>query len=105
MRNSKRVASKKMPKPTGWQLRETDYNDNSREKAGMDIPLDIVDIMQNGYHIYTDGCFMGYKNYTAKDRHSRERLVARKKAACKAGWGVAFSTRVRHLEMKKTLPR
>ncbi len=82
MRSIKRVTNNKMPKAIGWQLREIDYNDNIRERAGMDTPLDIVDIMQSAYHIYTDGSFTGHKNYTAKDRHSRERQVDKNNAAC-----------------------
>jgi ribonuclease HI len=76
-------------KPIGWQLAELNYNDIIREQVGLDIPPDVTEIMQNAFHIYTDGSFTGHLNYTKKKKHERERRPPNNTRA-KAGWGVAI---------------
>ncbi len=80
-------------KPIGWVLVELDYNDGICERVGMDIPVDIAEIMKDAYHIYTDGSFTGHRCHTAKDKCSRRKQATNNATACKAGWGVAIFDR------------
>ncbi len=84
----KPTGNREARKPTGWVIRELDFNDGIRERVGMNIPVDIAELMKDAYHIYTDGSFTGHRSYTAKAKHNREKQ-APNKTAPKAGWGVA----------------
>ena len=52
-------------------MTELDNNDLIREDLGMEVPLEAAQIMQNAYHVYTDGSFTGYRN--VRVRHASHR--------------------------------
>ena len=79
-------------KPINWQPVEIDYNDKIRESVGAEMPVDVAEIAQNAYHIFTDGSFTGHRNHMGrhKNRAPRNNLPP---TPCRAGWGVAFFDR------------
>ena len=82
----------KQYKPINWQPAEIDYNDKIREGVGTERPVDVAEIAQNAYHIFTDGSFTGHRSHQGrhKNRAPRNNLPP---TPCKAGWGVAFFDR------------
>ncbi len=62
-------------KMIGWLLSELTYNDNLRERMGMEAPLDVAEVNLNAHHVYTDGSFTGFRNI----HKSRWRDRAKKK--------------------------
>ena len=60
------------------------YNDLIRENLGMEVPLEAAQIMQDAYHVYTDGSFTGYRN--VRVRHASHRKGPEQKPI--AGWGL-----------------
>ncbi len=73
MQRPRPTGNKKERKPIGWVLRELDFNDGIRGRVGMDILVDIAEIMKDAYHIYTDVSFTGHRCHTAKDKCSRQK--------------------------------
>ena len=46
----------------GWSLKELTYNDNIRERSGLEPQLDVAEVNLNAHHVYTDGSFTGFRN-------------------------------------------
>ena len=40
-------------KSIGWALVELTYNDNIRERLGLEVPLNVAEVKLNAHHIYT----------------------------------------------------
>ena len=71
MRRVKPTGGRKPHKPIGWLLNELSYNGEIRERAGMELPVDVAEIMKDTYHVYTDGSLTGHRNLTARSKHRR----------------------------------
>ncbi len=52
--------------PIGWKLEEPTFDDGIREGLGMEMPVDIAEITQDAYHVYTDGSYTGFHNLAAR---------------------------------------
>ena len=97
-RRSEAFIPKREQKPNkkmiGWALRELTYNDNIRERVGMDMPLDVAEVNLNAHHVYTDGSLTGFRNI--HKARWRDRAKKREEAGhatfniAKAGWAAAF---------------
>ncbi len=81
----------------GWSLSELTYNDNIREKLGMEAPLVVAEVNLNAHHVYTDGSFTGCRN-VHKSRW-RDRANKREEAG-KATYNVARAGRAAALFAK-----
>ncbi len=57
-------------KPIGWRVEELTYNDEIRERLGMESPVDIVEITQDAYHIYTGGSYTGFRSLHARAKRN-----------------------------------
>ena len=56
----------------------------------MELPVHVAEILQDAYHLCTDGSFTGYRhNRTAHSKHKRE---ATRRPEIR-GWGAAFFER------------
>ena len=74
-------------KPIGWQLKELTFNDEIRERAGMEMPVTVAEILQNAYHVYTDGSYTGLRHLAERSaKHKRDKTLRPEIA----GWGAAF---------------
>ena len=83
---------KKSKNTIGWAMVELTYNDNIRERSGLEVPLDVAEVNLNAHHIYTDGSFTGFRNATRgrASRNKREDPKKRIHKAPTAGWAAAF---------------
>ena len=59
----------KQHRPINWQQAEIDYNDKIREGVGTERPVDVAEIAQNAYHIFTDGSFTGHRNHRGRHKN------------------------------------
>ncbi len=78
----------------GWSLSELAYNDNIRERLGMEAPLDVAEVNLNAHHVYTNGSFTGFRNiHRARWRYRAKKREEAGKATynvAKAGWAAVF---------------
>ena len=89
----KREVRQARTKPIGWMLTELAYNDNIRVNIGLEAPVEVAEIMQTAYHVYTDGSYTGAKNIHTRSRRTKQRKESEEETnfvRAKAGWAAVF---------------
>ena len=88
---AKREVRQTTAKPIGWMLTEFTYNDDIRVKIGLEPPVDVAEIMQSAFHVYTDGSYTGARNIHTRSRRTNQRKDKEKHfVEAKAGWAAVF---------------
>ncbi len=98
-----RARGKARQKPIGWKVEELTYNDEIRERLGMEQPVDIAEIKKTAFHIYTDGSYTGYRHLHARSRHTKKENITSDILRGKQGGLQSSSRKACHRHRESTL--